>query len=169
MSNKLEQKKQVVTEITEKIRGSQSAVLVDYRGLDVAQITELRKNLRDEGVDYKVYKNTMTRRAVAEAEIEGLDDIIAGPTAIAFGVDDVVAPARILNNFAKENDALEIKGGIIEGEVATLEEIKELATLPSHEGLLSMLLSVLQAPMRNMAYVTKAIAEQKEESGEEAE
>lgn len=169
MSNKLEQKKQVVTEITEKIRDSQSAVLVDYRGLDVAQITELRKNLRDEGVDYKVYKNTMTRRAVAEAEIEGLDDIIAGPTAIAFGLDDVVAPARILNDFAKENKELEIKGGIIEGEVATLEEIKELATLPSHEGLLSMLLSVLQAPMRNMAYVTKAIAEQKEESGEEAE
>ena len=169
MSNKLEQKKQIVTEITEKIRDSQSAVLVDYRGLDVAQITELRKNLRDEGVDYKVYKNTMTRRAVAEAELEGLDDIIAGPTAIAFGLDDVVAPARILNDFAKENKELEIKGGIIEGEVATLEEIKELATLPSHEGLLSMLLSVLQAPMRNMAYVTKAIAEQKEESGEEAE
>src|SRR5690625_227970 len=169
MSNKLEQKKQIVTEITEKIRDSQSAVLVDYRGLDVAQITELRKNLRDEVVDYKVYKNTMTRRAVAEAELEGLDDIIAGPTAIAFGLDDVVAPARILNDFAKENKELEIKGGIIEGEVATLEEIKELATLPSHEGLLSMLLSVLQAPMRNMAYVTKAIAEQKEESGEEAE
>jgi len=169
MSNKLEQKKQVVAEITEKIRDSQSAVLVDYRGLDVAQITELRKNLRDEGVDYKVYKNTMTRRAVAEAEIEGLDDIIAGPTAIAFGLDDVVAPARILNDFAKENKELEIKGGIIEGEVASLEQIKELATLPSHEGLLSMLLSVLQAPMRNMAYVTKAIAEEKEESGEGAE
>jgi len=111
----------------------------------------------------------MTRRAVAEAEIEGLDDIIAGPTAIAFGLDDVVAPARILNDFAKENKELEIKGGIIEGEVASLEQIKELATLPSHEGLLSMLLSVLQAPMRNMAYVTKAIAEEKEESGEGAE
>jgi len=169
MSNKLEQKKQLVTEITEKFRDSESAILVDYRGLDVAQITELRKNLRDEGVDYKVYKNTMTRRAVEAAELEGLDDIIVGPTAIAFGKEDVVAPARILNNFAKENEALEIKGGVIEGEVATLDQIKELATLPDHDGLLSMLLSVLQAPMRNMAYATKAIADQKEESGESAE
>src|SRR5690625_170969 len=169
MSNKLEQKKQLVTEIAEKFGDSQSAVLVDYRGLDVAQITELRKNLRDEGIDYKVYKNTMTRRAIEEVELEGLNEIIVGPTAIAFGKEDVVAPARILNNFAKENEELEIKGGVIEGEVATLEQIKELATLPSYEGLLSMLLSVLQAPMRNMAYVTKAVAEQKEESGESAE
>src|SRR5690625_2460180 len=169
MSNKLEQKKQIVTEITEKIRDSQSAVLVDYRGLDVAQVTELRKNLRDEGVDYKVYKNTMTRRAVSEVELDELSDILVGPTAVAFGKEDVVAPARILNDFAKENEELEIKGGVIDGEVATLEQIKELATLPSHEGLLSMLLSVLQAPMRNMAYVTKAVAEQKEEGSEAAE
>lgn len=163
MSNKLEQKKQVVQEITDQFRESQAAILVDYRGLDVAQITELRKNLRDAGIDYKVYKNTMTRRAIADADLEGLNDIVVGPTAVAFGKDDVVAPAKILNNFAKENEALEIKGGVIEGEVASLEQIKELASLPSYEGLLSMLLSVLQAPMRNFAYATKAISEQKEE------
>ena len=163
MSNKLEQKKQVVQEITEQFRESQTAILVDYRGLDVAQITELRKNLREAGVDYKVYKNTMTRRAIAEVDLEELNDIVAGPTAVAFSKDDVVAPAKILSNFAKENEALEIKGGVIEGEVATLEQIKELASLPNYEGLLSMLLSVLQAPVRNFAYATKAIAEQKEE------
>src|SRR5690625_4741569 len=107
----------------------------------------------------------MTRRAVAEVELEDLNDIIVGPTAIAFGKEDVIAPARILNNFAKENEELEIKGGVIEGKVASLEEIKELADLPNHDGMVSMLLSVLQAPIRNFAYAVKAIAEKEEEQG----
>lgn len=162
----IEAKKQVVTEISEKFNESQSAVLVDYRGLTVEEVTALRKELRDNNIDYKVYKNTMTRRAIADGELSELTEHLVGPTAIAFGKDDVVAPARILHKFAKDHEALEIKGGVIEGQVATLDEIKELSTLPDHDGLVSMLLSVLQAPIRNLAYATKAIAEQKEEAGE---
>lgn len=163
MSSVIEKKKQVVEEITDHFRESQTTVFVDYRGLDVAEVTELRKNLRDAGVEYKVYKNTMTRRAIADVELEELNDVLVGPTAVAFGKDDVIAPAKIIYDFSKDHEALEIKGGVIEGEIATIEQIQELAKLPSHEGLLSMLLSVLQAPIRNLAYATKAIAEQKEE------
>ncbi len=165
MSNVLEQKKQKVEEITEKFKESQTAVVVDYRGLDVAEVTQLRKELRDEGIEFHVYKNTMTRRAVEAVELSDLNEVLVGPTAIAFSKDDVVAPARVLNNFAKEHEALEIKGGIIEGEVATLEQIKELAGLPNYEGMVSMLLSVLQAPVRNFAYAVKSVADQKEEQG----
>ncbi len=165
MSKVMETKKQVVSEISTKLRDSQSTLLVDYRGLDVAEVTELRKQLREAGVEFKVYKNTLARLAANEADLSELNDILVGPTAIAFSNEDVVAPAKVLNNFAKEHEALEIKGGVIEGKVATLEQIKELADLPNYEGLLSMLLSVLQAPVRNFAYATKAIAEQKEEQG----
>ncbi|WP_026771007.1 MULTISPECIES: 50S ribosomal protein L10 [Sediminibacillus] len=165
MSKTIEHKKQVVTEIADKFRESKSTILVDYRGLDVAEVTELRTQLRDAGVDFKVYKNTMTRRAAEEAELADLNETLVGPTAIAFSTDDVVAPAKILNNFAKEHEALEIKAGVIEGSIASIEQIKELADLPNYEGMLSMLLSVLQAPVRNFAYATKAVAEQKEEQG----
>jgi len=164
--SKLDIKKQSVAEITENFKGAESAVVVDYRGLDVAEITALRKELRDNNVTYKVYKNTMVKRAVADAELEDLNDILVGPTAIAFGHDDVVAPARILYDFAKDHEALEIKGGVIQGEVAPVEQLKELSTLPDHDGLISMLLSVLQAPIRNLAYATQAIADEKEESAE---
>ncbi|MCT2536613.1 50S ribosomal protein L10 [Aquibacillus koreensis] len=165
MSKIIEQKKQIVTEIADKFRESKSTIVVDYRGLDVSEVTELRNQLREAGVEFKVYKNTMTRRATEAAELTGLDDVLVGPTAIAFSNEDVVAPAKILNGFAKNHEALEIKGGVIEGNVVSLEQIKELADLPNYEGLLSMLLSVLQAPVRNFAYATKAIAEQKEEQG----
>jgi len=165
MSN-LDVKKQSVAEITENFKGAESAVVVDYRGLDVAEITALRKELRDNNVTYKVYKNTMVKRAVADAELEGLNDILAGPTAIAFGHDDVIAPARILYDFAKDHEALEIKGGVIQGEVAPVDQLKELSTLPDHDGLISMLLSVLQAPIRNLAYATQAVADEKEDSAE---
>ena len=165
VSSKVESKKQIVSEITEKLKASKATILVDYRGLDVAAVTELRKQLREAGVDFKVYKNTLVRRATAEVDMTELDDQLVGPTAIAFSNEDVVAPAKVLNNFAKENEALEIKTGVIEGNVVSLDEIKALAELPSREGLLSMLLSVLQAPMRNFALATKAVADQKE--GEE--
>lgn len=165
MSKTLEHKKQMVTEIAEKLQNSKSTILVDYRGLNVEELTELRKQLREAGVDFKVYKNTMTRRAAEKADLTELNDILTGPTAIAFSDEDVVAPAKVLNNFAKDHEALEIKGGVIEGNIASLEQIKELADLPSYEGLLSMLLSVLQAPVRNFAYAAKAIADQKEEAG----
>ncbi|MBM4764952.1 50S ribosomal protein L10 [Bacillus sp. B15-48] len=165
MSSVIETKKQLVEEIADKFKASQSTIVVDYRGLTVAEVTELRKQLRDAGVEFKVYKNTMTRRAAEAAGIEGLNEVLTGPNAVAFSTEDVVAPAKIINEFAKKNEALEIKAGVIEGNVATVEEVKALADLPSREGLLSMLLSVLQAPIRNLALATKAVAEQKEEQG----
>lgn len=164
MSSVLDKKKSVVQEITDKLRSSQTTIVVDYRGLDVAEVTQLRKELRDAGVDYKVYKNTLTRRAVANVELEELTETLVGPTAVAFSADDVIAPAKIISEFAKKHEALEIKGGVIEGEIATIEQLKELAQLPDHDGLVSMLLSVLQAPIRNLAYAAKAIADQKEEA-----
>lgn len=164
MSKVIEKKKQVVSEIAGKFRESKSTVLVDYRGLSVAEITELRKQLREAGIDFKVYKNSMMRRATAETDLTGLDEQLIGPTAVAFSNEDVVAPAKILNNFAKDHEALEIKSGVIEGEIASVDHIKTLANLPSREGLLSMLCSVLQAPVRNFALAAKAVAEQKEES-----
>ena len=161
----IEQKQQIVAEITEKFTSSKSTVVVDYRGLTVAEVTELRKQLRDAGVEFKVYKNTLTRRATEGAELSSLNEALTGPNAIAFSKEDVIAPAKILNDFAKNHEALEIKAGVIEGNVATAEEIKALAELPSREGLLSMLLSVLQAPIRNLALAAKAVADQKEEQG----
>lgn len=165
MSIAIEQKTLIVNEITDKFKKSKSTIVVDYRGLTVAEVTELRKQLREAGVDFKVYKNSMARRAADATELSELNVALTGPNAIAFSNEDVVAPAKILNDFAKKHEALEIKAGIIEGNIATAEEIKALAELPSREGLLSMLLSVLQAPIRNLALITKAVAEQKEEQG----
>ena len=165
MSKIMEKKQQIVQEISDKFRESQSTILVDYRGLDVAEVTELRKQLRDAGVEFKVYKNTMSRRAAEDANLTELNEMLVGPTAIAFSKEDVIAPAKILSNFAKDHEALEIKAGVLEGKIVTLDQIKELAELPNYEGMLSMLLSVLQAPIRNFAYATKAVAEQKEEQG----
>lgn len=158
-----EEKQQLVTNIASKLRDSKSTVLVDYRGLNVAQVTELRKQLREAGVEFKVYKNSLARLATQATELTDLDAYLVGPTAIAFSAEDVIAPAKILAEFAKKNDRLEIKAGVIEGKLAELAQIKALADLPSREGLLSMLLSVLQAPVRNFALATKAVAEQKEE------
>jgi large subunit ribosomal protein L10 len=165
MSSAIESKKLIVDEIADKLKNSKSTIVVDYRGLTVGQVTELRKQLREAGIDFKVYKNSMTRRAAEAAGLSGLNEALTGPNAIAFSNDDVVAPAKILNDFAKKNDALELKAGVIEGNIASVEEVKALAELPSREGLLSMLLSVLQAPIRNLALVAKAVAEQKEEQG----
>jgi large subunit ribosomal protein L10 len=158
----LEQKQQIVAEVAEKLQSSASTVLADYRGLNVAQVTELRKKLREAGVEFKVIKNTMTRRAAEKADLVGLHEFLTGPTAIAFSKEDAVAPAKILSEFAKSNDALKIKAGVVEGKIVGVDEIKALANLPSREGLLSMLLSVLQAPVRNFALAVKAVAEQKE-------
>ncbi|MFY0544916.1 50S ribosomal protein L10 [Brevibacillus sp. H7] len=160
-----EEKVQAVNEIAAKLRESQTTVVADYRGLTVAQVTELRKQLREAGVEFVVLKNTLTRLATAKENLSELDQYLTGPNAIAFSKDDVVAPAKILADFAKKNEKLEIKGGVIEGKVVGPAQIQALATLPSREGLLSMLLSVLQAPMRNFALAVKAVAEQKEGQG----
>jgi large subunit ribosomal protein L10 len=165
MSSAIEQKKLIVEEIADKFKASKSTIVVDYRGLTVAEVTELRKQLREAGIDFKVYKNSMSRRAAEAADIAGLNGALTGPNAIAFSNEDVVAPAKILNDFAKKHEALELKAGVIEGNIASVEEVKALAELPSREGLLSMLLSVLQAPIRNLALAAKAVADQKEEQG----
>lgn len=165
MSSAIEAKKQIVQEIADKMKSSKSTIVVDYRGLNVTEVTELRKQLREAGVEFKVYKNSLTRLAADSVELSALNESLTGPNAIAFSNEDVVAPAKILNDFAKKHEALEIKAGVIEGNVATQEEVKALAELPSREGLLSMLLSVLQAPIRNLALATKAVADQKEEQG----
>ncbi|MGG5316843.1 50S ribosomal protein L10 [Enterococcus sp. AZ072] len=153
----------IVDEVTEKFTAAASAVIVDYRGLTVDQVTRLRKQLRDANVEMKVIKNSILSRAAEKAGLEGLGEVFTGPTAVAFSNEDVVAPAKIIDEFSKEAEALEIKGGIIEGKVASIEEITALAKLPNRDGLLSMLLSVLQAPVRNVAYAVKAVAEKDEE------
>ena len=163
MSAVIEKKEQIVDEIKTKLQDSQSTIVVDYRGLNVSEITELRKQLREAGVDFKVYKNSMVRRATEATNLSELDEHLTGPTAIAFSNEDVVAPAKILHGFAKDHEALELKAGVVEGKVTGLEEIKALATLPSRDGLISMFLNVLQAPIRNFALATKAVADQKEE------
>lgn len=169
MSKALEMKKKQVADIAERLKESKSTILTHYRGLTVSQMNELRKQLREAGVEYKVFKNTLARRAAAQVELTELEEYLSGPTAIAFSNEDVVAPAKILHQFAKENKALEIQGGVVEGRVVTVDQVKELAELPSHEGLLSMLLSVLQAPMRNVALAVKAVADKNEENGEAQE
>lgn len=166
MSTKaIEIKQQKADVITEQLKNSVSTIIVDYRGLTVAQVTELRKQLREAGVEFKVYKNTLVRRSASAAGIEGIDEFLTGPNAIAFSTEEVVAPAKIIADFAKENEALEIKAGIIEGTVTSAEDVKAIASLPSKEGLISMVLSVLQAPIRNFAYAVKAVGEQ--QGGEE--
>ena len=163
MSKAIERKQELVNQIAEEIKASSSVVIADYRGLNVAEVTELRNNMRNEGLTFKVYKNSLVRRAMEQAGIKGLDEVLTGPNAFAFSTDDAVAPARVLNDFAKEHENLELKAGVIEGKVADQAEIKAIATLPSREGLLSMLLSVLTAPMRNTALAVKAVADQKAE------
>jgi len=159
----IQQKKVIVEDITKKFQDAAAVVVVDYRGLTVAQVTDLRKQLRDSGIEMRVLKNTMLRRAAEAAGLEGMNDIFKGPTAVAFSNEEVVAPAKIIAEFAKGAEALEIKGGVVEGKVADAAQIDALAKLPSREGLLSMLLSVLQAPVRNTALAVKAVAEKKEE------
>jgi large subunit ribosomal protein L10 len=159
----IQAKQQEVDVITTKLRESNCTVVADYRGLNVAQVTQLRKLLREAGIDFQVLKNSLVSRAAANAEMSDLDAVLTGPTAIAFG-KDVVAPAKILSDFAKKNDALKVKGGVVEGRFVDSTQIKALAELPSREGLLSMLLSVLQAPVRNFALAVKAVAEKNEAS-----
>ncbi|CAM3233269.1 50S ribosomal protein L10 [Sporolactobacillus spathodeae] len=165
MSNEkiLEAKKQTVSEIADKLKESAAIIAVNYRGLSVSEVTELRKELREAGVEYKVYKNTFVRRATELTGLTDFDASLTGPTAVSFSKEDVIAPAKVLFNFAKDHEALEIKSGIIEGKVAPVEQLKALAELPSREGLLSMLANVLQAPIAGFARSVKAVAEKKEQ------
>ncbi len=156
-------KQEEVSLIADELRGATSVVVVDYLGLTVEEVTSLRKSLRESNTKMQVVKNTILRRAAVEAGIEGLEEVFVGPSAIVYSADEVIAPAKIVAEFAEKASKLSIKGGLIEGKVASADEINALAKLPDRDGLLSMLLSVLQAPVRNTALAIKAVAEAKEE------
>ncbi len=157
----IEAKQQKVTEVADKLRESSSTVVADYRGLTVAQMTELRRLSREAGVELEVIKNSLISRAADQTSLSDLNQYLPGPSIVAFSKDPVAA-AKVLSDFSKQNDALKLKAGVIDGKVFNDKDIKALADLPSREGLLSMLLSVLQAPVRNFALAVKAVAEQKE-------
>ena len=165
---KIEMKKPVVEEISANIKDAQSVVLVDYRGLTVEQDTRLRKELREAGVTYKVYKNTMMNFAFKGTEFESLAPYLEGPSAVAISTTDATAPARILQKFAKTADKLEIKGGVVEGLVYDAAGMAKIAAIPSREELLSKLLGSLQSPITNFARVMNQLAEKGGASGEVA-
>ena len=158
---KVEMKKPIVDEIAASIEGAQGVVLVDYRGLTVEQDTELRKQMREAGITYKVYKNTMMNFAFKGTEFEALAPYLEGPNAIAISKEDATAPARILSKFAKTAPALELKAAVVEGTLYDTEGVKALANIPSREELLSKLLGSLQSPITNFARVLNQIAESK--------
>lgn len=160
---KVELKQPIVDEIAESLKDAKGVVLADYRGLTVEQDTQLRRQLREAGVVYKVYKNTLIKRAVEGTEFEPLTAELDGPTAIAISKEDATAPARILFNFAKTAEALELKSGVVEGTYYDEKGIALIATIPSREELLSKLLGSIQSPVTNFARVIKQIAEKKEE------
>ena len=153
------QKAAIVAEISEQIKGADSIVVVDYRGLTVAEDTKLRKALREEGVVYKVYKNTFITSAIKGTDFEGIAPYLEGPTAIAIGKEDATAPARVIAKFAKDAKALEIKGGVVEGNVYDVKGIEKIATIPSRDQLISKLLGSLQSPITNFARVMNQLAE----------
>lgn len=170
-----QEKIQTVADIKEKLSTTKGAVLTNYRGLTVAQDTKLRRKLREAGVEYRVFKNTMTRIAAKEAGIDGLDPYLEGPTAIAMSYTDPVAPAKIISDFVKEHklQALEIKAGLLEGTVIDVNGVKALSNLPPREVLIAQVLAGFQAPiagfvnvlsgtMRNLVYALEAVRQQKE-------
>ena len=156
---KVELKKPIVDEISAAIKDAQTVVLVDYRGLTVEQDTELRKQLREAGVGYKVYKNTFMNFAFKGTDCEGLTDLLEGPSAMATCDTDATAAARILCKFAKTAPKLEIKGGVVEGKVYDAKGIEQISSIPSREELLGRLFGSMQSPVTNFARVLKQIAE----------
>lgn len=169
----LKAKSDNVDEIKEKIEKSESIVLVDYRGLNVEQLTELRSKYREAGVEYKVYKNTMMRFAFKDSGFENFNEYLTGPNAVAFGYDSPIQAAKITAEFAKENEKLEIKAGIVDGKLVDIDGIKELASLPPREVLIAKALggfnsplqgfaNVLSGTIKGLAVALNAIAEQKQ-------
>lgn len=156
---KIELKQPIVEEISAAVDGAASVVIVDYRGITVAEDTELRKQLREAGVSYKVYKNTMMTRAFKGTQFEGLTASLEGTNACAISKDDATAAARVLAKFAKTCPALELKAGVVEGIVYDAKGIKEIADIPSREELLSKFLGSIQSPITNFARVLNQVAE----------
>ncbi|MDE7298330.1 MAG: 50S ribosomal protein L10 [Lachnospiraceae bacterium] len=161
---KVELKQPIISEIKEYAEKASSVVIVDYRGLTVEEDTRLRKSLREAGVVYKVYKNTYLRRALEGSDFAQLDKDLEGPTAVAFGIDDATAPARVLAEFAKTCDRLEFKSGVVEGTYYDAKGIQVIASIPSRETLISRLLGSMQSPITNLARVLKQIAEKNGEA-----
>lgn len=159
----IEMKKAKVEEVASKLTEANSAVVFEYRGLTVEEVTDLRRQLRAEDVELRVLKNKIVERAVEKAGYDGLKESLTGPNAVAFGNGDAIAPARILSSFAKTHEALVLKAGVVEGKVVAEDELKQLAKLPGREGMYSMLLSVLQAPVSQFARVIKAVADARSE------
>ena len=164
----LESKKAMVAQLKERLEGAQAGVLADYRGLSVAQDTELRNKLREAGVEYTVLKNSIINFAIRETELESLNSVLEGPTALATSKDDVVSPAKVLVDFAKENEALEIKGGFVEGKVISIDEVKVYAAIPSKEVLISKMLGSLQSPISALARTLQAIVDKEATPGKAA-
>ena len=156
---KVELKKPIVEEIAASVKDAQSVVLVDYRGLTVEQDTELRKQLREAGITYKVYKNTMMNFAFKGTDFESLIPYLEGPSAVAISTEDATAPARVLCKFAKTANALEVKGGVVEGVAYDGKGIENISKIPSREELLSKLLGSIQSPIANFARVMNQLAE----------
>ena len=156
---KVELKQPIVQEISEAINGAASVVVVDYRGLTVAEDTQLRKQLREAGITYKVYKNTLVSRAVEGTEFESLREVLEGPSAFAISTEDATAPARVLAEFAKKAPKLEIKAGVVEGTYFDANGMKEISSIPSRDILLGRLLGSMQSPIANLARVLNQIAE----------
>ncbi|NLO86085.1 MAG: 50S ribosomal protein L10 [Clostridiales bacterium] len=169
-SKNLELKKQVVSEIVKKFQDAQSVMIVQYSGLTVEQVTGLRAQFRDNGVEYVVLKNTLVRRALAELNIVGLDDVLNGPSAFAFGMSDPVSPAKIVNDFIKKSksEALSIKAGLLGAEIMTDDQIHALAEMPSREMLLARLVGSLQSSIAGFVRVLDAIAKKDAEVAPEA-
>ena len=156
---KVELKQPIVQEISENIKDAQSVVVVNYLGLTVAEDTQLRKQLREAGVAYKVYKNTLVNFAIKGTDFESLSDVLEGPNAFAISTTDATAPARVIAKFAKTAPALEIKAGVVEGTFYDADGMKAIATIPSREELLSKFLGSIQSPIANFARVINQIAE----------
>ena len=165
----LEQKKQVVADLVERLNSSCAGVIVDYKGINVEDDTKLRKDLREAGVNYTVVKNTLLKRAIAETELNGLDAVLEGTTAIATSADDYVAAARILSKFADTHKNFEIKNGFIDKEVIDVAKISGLAKLPSREILLANVLGAFQAPISAFARAIQAIVDKDGEGEAPAE
>ncbi len=163
----LESKKAMVQKLVERLNNSQAGVLADYRGLTVDQDTELRRKLREANVEYTVIKNSIIHFAVKEAGLEGLDSILEGPTALATCSDDVVSPAKVLCDFAKKNDQLEIKGGFVEGAVISIDEVKKYASIPSKDVLISKMMGSMLSPIGALARALQAMADKASEAGVE--
>ena len=155
----LEEKKQIVSGLAEQFKTAVSGVFVDYCGLTVAQDTELRNKLREAGVEYKVIKNTLTRFAAKEVGFDELDPILNGPTSLAISMTDEVTPAKVLAEFAKNNEALELKAGFLDGKVLSLEEVKQLAATPNRDTLIAKMLGSLNAPISNLARTLQALVD----------